>query len=380
MNRLSSLLPAHVILDEILNGIAVIDMNGIIVQENRRLKEMAGGRSLVGKYLMRCISREDHRQILEELRRFAKTGRPPVYLEFTGITSDGKKLRCSSRNSVVKDERGEPVFVICAVSEISQSAAELVKLAEAKESAEAADRAKSMFLSNISHELRSPLNAILGFSRILREQLAGPLNESQNEYLDDIMMSSDHLLSLINDIHDLSRLETGRIEPVYFDFHVRSVLEHSIDLMGERTAAHRVSISLCMAAELKDLVITSDERILRQIMSNLLSNALNFTPDGGAIAVKAGSEGESLVVQVTDSGIGLSADDLGRVFDEFYQAGGRVGRSKSWTGLGLSLVKKLVGLLGGSIQAECGRQGKGSIFTFTLPLAAGRISSSSPAL
>jgi two-component system phosphate regulon sensor histidine kinase PhoR len=135
-----------------------------------------------------------------------------------------------------------------------------------------------------------------------------------------------------------------------------------------------------MAAEVNDLVITSDERMLRQIMSNLLSNALNFTPDGGAIAVKAGCEDESLVVQVTDSGIGLSADDLGMIFDEFYQAGGRVGRSKSWTGLGLSLVKKLVGLLGGSIQAECGEQGKGSIFTFTLPLAAGRISSSSPAL
>jgi len=371
MNGLSSLLPAHVILDEVQNGIAVIDMNGIIVQENRRLKEMAGGGSLVGKYLMRSISREDHGQIFDEIRKFAETGRPSIYLEFTAVTADGKRLRCSSRNSVVNDERGEPVCVICAVSEISKSEAELLNLEAARESAEAANRAKSMFLSNISHELRSPLNAILGFSRILREQLAGPLNESQNEYLDDILMSSDHLLSLINDIRDLSRLEAGRIEPEQYDFPVRSVLENSIDVMSERAAAHGVALSLCMAAELNDLVIVSDERMLGQILFNLLLNALNFTPDGGAVAVKAGIESERLVVKVIDNGIGLSADDLGRVFEEFYQAGGRAGRSMSWTGLGLSLVKKLVGLLGGSIHAECGGQGKGSIFTFTLPLATG---------
>ena len=241
------------------------------------------------------------------------------------------------------------------------------KVAERTQALEVASKHKSDFLANMSHELRTPLNAIVGFSQVLKQKLFGEVNDKQDEYLDDILSSADHLLALINDILDLSKVEAGQVELEVGSFSLREALERGVVMVRERATKNGVRLSLELDPQV-DLV-EGDERRIRQVVFNLLSNAVKFTPQGGRVDVSAAKENGEVVVAVTDTGPGISSDDQARIFEEFQQAKASNGERPEGTGLGLALSRSLVELHGGRIWVES-EPGKGSTFTFTLPVEA----------
>jgi signal transduction histidine kinase len=237
------------------------------------------------------------------------------------------------------------------------------KVRERTRELEVASKHKSDFLANMSHELRTPLNAIVGFSQVLREKLFGEVNEKQAEYLDDILSSANHLLSLINDILDLSKVEAGQVELEVGTFSLHEALERGIVMVRERATEHGVELSL--QTDGADLV-EGDERRIRQVIFNLLSNAVKFTPEGGTVAVSTTRADGEVRVAVRDTGPGIAPADQGRIFEEFQQADLGTEDRPEGTGLGLALSKRLVELHGGRIWVES-EPGKGSTFVFTLP-------------
>jgi len=229
---------------------------------------------------------------------------------------------------------------------------------------EVASQHKSEFLANMSHELRTPLNAIIGFSEVLSDRMFGELNEKQEEYLKDIYASGTHLLSLINDILDLSKIEAGRMELELTDFDLSTAIENALMLIRER--AGRRSIALHTNIDSRLGQIQADERKVRQVVLNLLSNAIKFTPEGGRIDVGAVSKDGFVEVSVSDTGIGIAPEDQEKVFEEFRQVG-TAAKKVEGTGLGLTLCRKFVELHGGKIWVKS-ELGVGSTFAFTLPL------------
>ena len=241
----------------------------------------------------------------------------------------------------------------------------VVKEREARVQAlEHASRQKSEFLANMSHELRTPLNAILGFSEVLRERYFGDLNDKQGEYVGDIHSSGQHLLVLINDILDLSKIEAGKMELQIAEFDLPSALQNAITLIRERAQRHGIAIVITV-----DPILTSlraDERKFKQIMLNILSNAVKFTPDGGSVTVTAVSSGSDVDISVKDTGAGIAPADHAAVFEEFMQVGRDSARKAEGTGLGMPLTKRLVELHGGTIHVES-ELGRGATFRVMLP-------------
>jgi signal transduction histidine kinase len=228
---------------------------------------------------------------------------------------------------------------------------------------ELASRHKSEFLANMSHELRTPLNAVLGFSEVLRERMFGDLNDKQDEYLNDIHASGQHLLSLINDILDLSKIEAGRMELEVTDFYLPAALDNALTLLRER--AGRRGIVLHAGIDDRIEHIRGDERKIKQVLLNLLSNAIKFTPEGGRIEVRVALRDGGVEVSVRDTGVGIAPEDQGTIFEEFRQVG-TAAKKVEGTGLGLALSRKFVELHGGRISVES-QVGVGSTFTFTIP-------------
>ena len=228
---------------------------------------------------------------------------------------------------------------------------------------ETASQHKSDFLANMSHELRTPLNAIIGFSQVLREGMFGEINEKQKEYLEDILTSGNHLLSLINDILDLSKVEAGQVELQIAPFSLHDALERGVVMVRERALEHGVQVAFasCDGAD----VVTGDERRISQVIVNLLSNAVKFSPAGGAVDVHASQLNGEVHVSVTDTGPGIAPEDHDRIFEAFQQTDAGI-QQREGTGLGLALSKRLVELHGGRIWVES-EPGKGSTFVFTLP-------------
>jgi GAF domain-containing protein len=229
---------------------------------------------------------------------------------------------------------------------------------------EAANRHKSEFLANMSHELRTPLNAIIGFSEVLGERMFGELNEKQAEYTEDILSSGRHLLSLINEILDLSKVEAGRMELEVATFDLPLAIDNARTFVRERAAKHGINLDVTVEEGLGDFI--GDERKIKQVLLNLLSNAVKFTREGGRIGIRARQTDGGVEISVSDTGIGISPEDQAKIFEEFRQVGGDYAHKREGTGLGLTLAKKFVELHGGRIWVES-QVGKGSTFSFTLP-------------
>jgi signal transduction histidine kinase len=269
-----------------------------------------------------------------------------------------------------------------------------------KEAAEEANRAKSEFLANMSHELRTPLNHIIGFTQLVLDKNFGALNEIQEDYLTDVYKSSTHLLSLINDILDLSKVEAGRMELESSAVNIHSLLNNCLIMFKEKAMKH--GVRLLPSIENVPDIIVADERKLKQIVYNLLANAMKFTPDGGSVSLNARTveyrcrpgarDGDSellfidematndesaewcvekkkcIEISVVDTGIGLNKKDLEKIFLPFEQVDSSASRKFQGTGLGLSLTRRFVNLHKGKIWAESEGESKGSTFYVVIPI------------
>jgi signal transduction histidine kinase len=245
------------------------------------------------------------------------------------------------------------------------------KEAEEGHQAKIANKAKSEFLANMSHELRTPLNHIIGFTELVVDKKFGELNEFQEEYLKDVLDSSRHLLSLINDVLDLSKVEAGKLTLEPSEVYIKELLERSLVMIKEK--AMKQSINLSSDIDVIPETVTIDDRKLKQILYNLLSNAVKFTPQGGSITLGArmvnGHTGRKWVeISVKDTGIGLAKEDYELIFDPFEQVESSKSRRFQGTGLGLALTKKYVNLHGGEIWVQSAGINKGSTFVFTIPV------------
>jgi len=287
-------------------------------------------------------------------------------------------LESNRLNSIIKDH----------VQNLEQKVTERTReLQSARKTAETANRSKSVFLANMSHELRTPLNAVIGFSDVLLSQSFGSINEKQQEYLGYVFQSSRHLLDLINDILDLSKIEANKMELRLTDANLESLLKNSILMLKEIAHNRNVQISLNIAPSVpaKSKI---DERMIKQVMFNLLSNAVKFSPDAGHVSVHAAGgiklkglpqkavnllgeaaniENSYIEINITDSGIGILPEDLERIFKPFEQSDNSTTREFEGTGLGLTLCREFLALHKGTIWAESNGRGAGSTFRIILP-------------
>jgi signal transduction histidine kinase/CheY-like chemotaxis protein len=303
-----------------------------------------------------------------------------IHRNFEQLRDANEKLQSKTLQLQIVQERLEDLVAertarLAAVNEELQSEVEERKragqeLQKAKEAAESANRTKSAFLANMSHELRTPLNAIIGFSEILIDKQFGPLNDKQFRFVGHILDSGRHLLQLINDILDLTKVDSGKMQLQLSNVNLMQLLKNSLVMIKDKALKHGLKIGLCVSDELRESEIEVDEVKFKQIMFNLLANAAKFTPDGGAIHVEADTDGTQLVISVSDTGIGVRTEDQDRVFSEFVQADSSLGRQQEGTGLGLALTSRLVQMHEGRIWVESDGEDQGSSFVFELPVNA----------
>jgi signal transduction histidine kinase len=230
--------------------------------------------------------------------------------------------------------------------------------------AEAANRTKSEFLANMSHELRTPLNAIIGFSEVIQRAIIGPLSERYRAYGADIFHSGTHLLGLINDILDLSKLEAGQFELREEEIDLREAIEASMRLVGPQAEKSKVHLSKSIDQSLS--LIRADDRRIRQVLINLLSNAVKFTPEGGKVRVTSFSTSAGLAIAVSDTGIGMASEEIPKALEEFGQIDSKISRQYAGTGLGLPLAKHLIQLHGGTLTIKSAVNA-GTTVTIVLP-------------
>jgi PAS domain S-box-containing protein len=365
------------------------DTEGRITNVNRTNLEMLGysREEMIGQYIWDFNVGGDivRQQVLEKLKGLQPPARS---LERTYRRKDGSTFPVLIEDRLNKDERGRITGIRSTIQDITERKRVEGELLRAKEAADAANKAKSEFLANMSHELRTPLNHIIGFTELVVDKQCGDLNEQQREYLNDALQSSRHLLSLINDVLDLSKVEAGKLQLEVAEIRLRELLQGSLSMVKEKAMKHRIRL-------LSDIdgipeAIQADERKLKQILYNLLSNAVKFTPDGGSVVLSTRylsfregqwfspdgqsvglplvgddlvKKGKGLIeISVQDSGIGIKGEDLQRIFNPFEQVESSASRRYQGTGLGLSLTKRLVELHGGRIWAESEGEGKGSKF------------------
>lgn len=355
-----------------------IDSKGLVNEWNQKVTEMTGYSKdeVLGRNLVEDFITEDYKEPVKEVLDRALKGEETANFEFPLYAKKGGRILILLNSTTRRDVSGNVSGVVGIGQDITELDAyrtemdTLVEkrtreLTQAKQAAEVANRTKSEFLANMSHELRTPLNSIIGFSQVMLDGLTGSMTDDQKEYLNDIVESGRHLLSLINDILDLSKVEAGKMELELSGFSMKDLLEESLVMFKERAAKHHITLESDIPADIGD--ITADERKTKQVIFNLLSNATKFTPDGGRVGIVGRRKDKELQITVWDTGIGIAKKDISKLFESFQQLESALIKKTPGTGLGLSLSKKFVELQGGRIWVES-EKGKGSRFTFTIPL------------
>jgi PAS domain S-box-containing protein len=306
----------------------------------------------------------------------------PYMFEHRLLMKDGRIKWVNEECQTEYDQKGQPVHSVGIVQDITERKNIADDLAETSRRIEtlnvslqeriievqAANKAKSDFLSNVSHELRTPLTAIIGVSELLQKQYYGTLNKKQVEYVGDILDSSQHLLSLINEILDLTKIEAGRVTLELTKANVTKLIKESLLIVRESAFLNNITIKMAVKKEFANLTIRVDQKRFKQIMVNLLTNAIKFSPSGSTVGVEVDELKGNIVFIVSDTGIGIAPEYQEKIFDIFYQVQNGVVNKPAGVGLGLSITKHLVELHGGKLWVESEGEGKGSRFMFTIPL------------
>ncbi|MGA3116470.1 MAG: PAS domain S-box protein [Syntrophobacteraceae bacterium] len=349
-------------------AMAMADLDGRITYMNTALLDMLGETEWTpgqDKNFMDCFRMEQRQRLQAEILPVLFT-----HGDWTGemdvLTRDGRQIPALVNLFLIRDDAGQPKYIAEIITDMTHQKEAELEILRAKDLAESADRMKSAFLASMSHELRTPLNSIIGFTGILLQGLAGPLNEEQKKQMGMIQKSARHLLQLINDVLDISKIEAGQLTLSIEQYDLCESLKSVLQII--RPMAEKKGLKLTVDIDSAVCNMVSDRRRVEQILINLVNNAIKFT-DYGEVRIKSSVDEMRLITSITDTGIGISAQNITTLFETFRQIDTGLTRSYEGTGLGLSICRRLVEMLGGEIWATSEGEQKGSTFTFTLPLS-----------
>jgi len=355
-----------------IDAIMTTDPSGIITDVNRQMELLTGCTrdELIGAPFKNYFTDPGR---AETSIKLVLSEKKVTNYELTARARDGKETVVSFNATTFYDRDRKLQGVFAAARDVTERKRldqvlheKNVELENARAVAEKTNLAKSDFLANMSHELRTPLNSVIGFSEVLQDQLFGRINAKQHEYVKNILASGRHLLSLINDILDLSKVESGKMVLELAPFSLRETLDASLMMLREKAMKGGLGLQINLAPQ-ADVAIVADQRKLKQIMFNLLSNAVKFTPSGGTVEVSGVRDGDFIEITVTDTGLGIKGEDIPKLFQPFTQLESAYTKEYEGTGLGLALTRQLVELNGGRIWVKS-LFGTGSSFSFTIPL------------
>ncbi|SDF93178.1 PAS domain S-box-containing protein [Methanolobus vulcani] len=344
------------------DGIVILNQNGKILEANKKYAEMAGYTpdELLEMHIWELDAKWTQEEMIFHFKNFKER---PQYIETTILRKDGSLIDVEISSSMATLNEESLIFSVC--RDITERKNTEMALLRAKALAEESNKIKSEFIANMSHELRTPLNSVIGFSQVLNDKIFGDLNEKQSHYVSNILKSGNHLLKLINDILDVSKIESGNMlyepEPIS----ISEVLEESITLMEPLIKEKHIDFKINI--ELDGLKVNADKTKIKQILYNLLSNAIKFTYKYGKVWVDCEVENDNILISVSDNGIGIATEQQKAIFDPFKQVSSSNNRTHGGTGLGLAIVKYYVEMHSGEIRVKS-EVGKGSTFTFTIPI------------
>jgi two-component system CheB/CheR fusion protein len=349
-------------------GIALIDsLTGQVYEVNRMFAKIAG-RTLEQMANIDWMSITHPDDVQKDLDNMALLNAGKIagfQMEKRYLHLDGSTVWINMTITPLKIEGKARLSHLCMIEDITERK-QVIEMEKAREIAEAANRAKSDFLSNMSHELRTPLSSINGFSEVLYDETFGPLNEKQKQYVNNVLNSGKHLLSLINQILDTAKLEAGKMTLALSSLPLKSLLNELTMLVADMVSKKKIEMVLEIAEDLPN--IEADELKVKEILYNLLSNAVKFTPEGGKIGVRAKKANSEIEIVIWDTGVGIASENMGKIFEGFFRVDTPYSRVTEGTGLGLPLSRKLVELHGGKLSLESAGLNKGTSVRFTMPI------------